>query len=154
VFGVFLAQKLAGEPLTVVGDGEQTRDFTFVTDVVDAMIKAVESDSVGECFNVGSGDTYSVNHLVGLLGAEKVGIPKRPGEPDCTFADIEKIQRRLNWRPNVSFGEGVKIMLDNIHLWDEAPLWNSATISTATEDWFRYLDDQIESTAVAGNEQP
>lgn len=153
VFGVFLAQKLAGKPMTVVGDGSQTRDFTFVTDVADAMIKAAESDIDGECFNVGSGNTYSVNHLVSLLGSDKVNIPKRPGEPDCTFADIQKIQRVLNWRPKVPFEVGVKIMLDNIRLWDGAPLWDGESIAAATEDWFKYLGNQQESTVVASSEQ-
>src|SRR3970282_1332147 len=75
VFGVFLAQKLAGKPFTVVGDGTQTRDFTFVTDVVEAFIRAARSDVTGEIFNVGSGNTYSVNRLVELLGGDVVHIP-------------------------------------------------------------------------------
>ena len=96
---MFLAQKLAGKPLTVVGDGTQTRDFTFVSDVVEAFIKAAQSDITGEVFNVGSGSTYSVNRIVELMGGEVVHVPKRPGEPDCTFADTRKIQRRLGWQP-------------------------------------------------------
>ena len=67
VFGVFLAQKLAAKPFTVVGDGTQTRDFTFVSDVVDAFTRAADSQTVGEVFNVGSGKTYSVNQLVELF---------------------------------------------------------------------------------------
>src|SRR6185295_6220574 len=70
VFGVFLAQKLAGERFTVVGDGSQTRDFTFVTDVAEAFVQAAQSQLEGEILNVGSGDTYSINHLVGLLGGD------------------------------------------------------------------------------------
>ena len=66
VFGVFLAQLLAGKPLTIVGDGEQTRDFTFVADVVDALITVAESDKIGEIYNVGSGQPVSVNELVRL----------------------------------------------------------------------------------------
>src|SRR5882672_4661699 len=108
VFGVFLAQKLHGQPLTVVGDGTQTRDFTFVTDVADAFATAARSGVSGEIFNVGSTNTYSVNRLVELLGGEVVHIPKRPGEPDCTFADTSKIRKLLNWSPKVSFEEGVK----------------------------------------------
>ena len=92
VFGVFLAQLLAGQPLTIVGDGEQTRDFTFVSDAVDALIAVADSDSVGEVYNVGSGRPVSVNEIVRLLGSPPtVQIPKRPGEPDCTWADISKI---------------------------------------------------------------
>ena len=85
VFGVFLAQKSAGKPFTVVGDGTQTRDFTFVTDVVEAFVTAARSDVDGEIFNIGSSHTYSVNRLVELLGGEVTYVPKRPVEPDCTF---------------------------------------------------------------------
>lgn len=140
VFGVFLAQKLAGRPFTVIGDGEQTRDFTFVTDVVEAFVLSVASNIKGEIFNVGSGQTYSVNSLVELLGAsEVVHIPKRPGEPDCTFADIHKIQNALEWKPGISFEEGVRIMLDNIDYWSEAPVWDLDSIAGVTRDWIKYL---------------
>jgi UDP-glucose 4-epimerase len=140
VFGVFLAQKLNNKPFTVVGDGRQTRDFTFVTDIVDACVTAaLRKDVSGEIFNVGSGHTYSVNKLVQLLGGKITYIPKRPGEPDCTFADTAKITGRLGWKPTVSFEEGVKIMLDNIDYWREAPLWEAESIAEATKDWFKYL---------------
>lgn len=139
VFGVFLAQLLNNQPLTIVGDGEQTRDFTFVTDVVDACYTAAKSDITNEIFNVGSDNTYSVNYLVELLDGEKVYIPKRPGEPDCTYADISKIKKMLNWRPKVSFEDGVKIMLENIEQWRESPVWNESSIQVATQDWFKYL---------------
>ena len=92
VFGTFLAQKLADQPFTVVGDGKQTRDFTYVTDIVDAVYAASRSDLNGEVLNVGSGNHYSINRLVELLGGKITYIPKRPGEPDCTFADITKIK--------------------------------------------------------------
>ena len=139
VFGVFLAQKLAGKPYTIVGDGTQTRDFTFVTDVVSAFVHAARSDISGEVFNVGSGNTYSVNRLVELLGGEVVYVPKRPGEPDCTFADAEKIRSMLGWQPRVSFEQGVQTMLDNIDYWRQAPVWNPTSIADATRDWFNYL---------------
>jgi len=140
VFGVFLAQKLAGKPYTIVGDGEQTRDFTYVTDVVDACIAASNcEDAIGEIFNVGSNDHYSVNRLVELLAGEKTYIPKRPGEPDCTFADTTKIRRVVGWEPKVSLEEGVQNMLDNIDYWREAPVWDEKSIENATKDWFKYL---------------
>ena len=139
VFGVFLAQKLAGKPFTVVGDGTQTRDFTYVTDVADAFVTAARSDVSNQIFNVGSGGTYSVNLLVQLLGGDIVHIPKRPGEPDCTFADTAKIREILGWKPKVSFEEGVKEVLGNIDYWREAPVWTSDTIKDATKDWFKYL---------------
>ena len=139
VFGVFLAQKLAGKPFTVVGDGSQTRDFTFVTDVAEAFVRAAQSDVAGEMFNVGSGGTYSVNRLVELLGGEVVYIPQRPGEPDCTFADTAKIAAALGWRPRVKFDDGVRIMLEAIEKWRDAPVWDPGSIATATRDWFACL---------------
>lgn len=140
VFGVFLAQKLAGKPFTVVGDGTQTRDFTFVSDVVDAIFAAGESNVSGEIINIGSDNTYSVNRLVELLDGEVVHIPKRPGEPDCTWADITKAKNLLNWQPKVSLEEGVGILLDNIDYWQEAPVWDKNSIAKATEKWFEYLN--------------
>jgi len=140
VFGVFLAQKLAGKPFTVVGDGTQTRDFTFVTDAVDAIITAAESDVSDEIINIGSANSYSVNRLVELLGGDVVHIPKRPGEPDCTWADISKAKKLLNWQPKVSLEEGVRILLDNIDYWREAPVWDEKSIALATEKWFEYLN--------------
>ena len=141
VFGVFLAQILAGAPLTIVGDGEQTRDFTFVSDVVDALLAAAEKGRNGQIYNVGSGHPVSVNELVRLLGSPaSVHIPKRPGEPDCTWADISKIARDVGWRPKVNFAEGVGIMQKNIDYWRDAPVWTEARVAEATSDWFRFLN--------------
>ena len=89
--------------------------------------------------NVGSGGSYSVNRLVDLLGGDVVYIPKRPGEPDCTFADIGRIQAKLNWAPSVSFEEGVANMLEAIELWREAPVWTPVSIEEATRPWFDNL---------------
>lgn len=139
VFGVFLAQKLANKPMTIVGDGNQTRDFTYVTDVANALVTAAVSDKHGSSYNIGSGKTVSINRLVEILGGEKLFIPKRPGEPDCTFADIAKIKEDLNWSPKITIEEGVKLVLENIEYWRDAPVWTPETISNATEDWFKYL---------------
>lgn len=139
VFSTFMAQKLAGKPFTVVGDGTQTRDFTFVTDAVNAFINAATSSVTGEVFNVGSGGTYSVNHLVKLLGGPVVYIPKRPGEPDCTWADSTKIKKLLGWKPKISFEAGVKTVIDHIDDWRNAPVWRPKMIAAATKDWFAYL---------------
>jgi UDP-glucose 4-epimerase len=139
VFGVFLAQKIHGRPFTVVGDGTQTRDFTFVGDAVDAFLAAALSDVTGEVFNVGSGHPSSVNRLVELLEGEVVYVAKRPGEPDCTWADITRIQQKLGWRPKTSFADGVAVMLRHIDDWRDAPVWTPASIAEATRDWFRYL---------------
>ena len=139
VFGVFFKQKLAGKPFTVVGDGTQTRDFLFVTDVAAAFLAAAEATHVGEIYNLGAGNPQSVNHLVELLGGDVVYVPKRPGEPDCTWADITKITNHLSWSPKISFDQGVAIMAADLEKWQDAPLWDPASIATATKPWFRYM---------------
>lgn len=139
MFGVFLAQKLAGKPYTIVGDGTQTRDFTYVTDVTDAFAAAAASPLVGEVMNVGSDGTYSVNRIVELLGGPSVHVPKRPGEPDQTWADIMRIKAKLGWRPRVGLEAGIAQLLAHIELWRGAPVWTPETIAVATADWFKYL---------------
>lgn len=139
VFGVFLAQKLRGRPFTVVGDGTQSRDFVYVTDVVHAFWRAAESAETLEVFNLGAGRPQTVNRLVHLLGGRAVFVPKRPGEPECTWADIRKIRDRLDWTPAVSFEDGVARMLDAIGHWANAPVWTPETIRAATASWFHYL---------------
>lgn len=141
VFGVFLGQKLAGKPLTVVGDGTQTRDFTYVSDVVSAILAAAERGRPAEIYNVGSGRSVSINRLVELIGADSVEyLPKRPGEPDRTFADIVKITGELGWSPVVTIEEGTARMLENLDYWRDAPVWTRDGIAEATRDWFKYLD--------------
>ena len=139
VFKVFLKQKLENQPLTIVGDGTQTRDFTYVSDIARANLMAAESNIDGEIFNVGTGNPQSVNYLAELIGGETVNIPKRPGEPDSTHADITKIKKMLGWKPTISFEKGVQIMLDNIDYWKEAPLFTVKDIEKATKNWFKYL---------------
>lgn len=141
VFGVFLAQKLAGKPFTVVGDGTQTRDFTFVSDVCRAFLVAAESPLSGEVFNVGSGKSYEINKLVSLLEGPVINIPKRPAEPDQTFADISKINKLLGWKPEVPLETGVAVMLEHLQDWKDAPLWDIGKIEGATKTWFKYLSD-------------
>ncbi len=142
VFGVFLAQKLAGKPMTIVGDGTQTRDFTYVTDVARAFFLAAKSRIVNEIYNVGSNNTYSINHLVKLIGGEFVFIPKRPGEPDCTYANTDKIKRELDWSALIQFEQGVKNMMLNIDYWKDATVWDPLSIQDATKQWFKLLGDR------------
>ena len=142
MFGVFLAQKLANKPYTVVGDGKQTRDFVFVKDVARAFLAAAETDVKGEIFNVGSGNTYSINEIVRLLGGQVVHIPKRPGEPERTFADVSKIKKMLNWEPLISLKDGIKILLENIKEWEKAPVWTPELIDGVTKEWFKHLGNK------------
>ncbi len=139
MFGVFLAQKLSKKPFTIVGSGKQTRDFTYVSDVVDAFIKASRSKLKNEIFNLGSGKTVSVLKIIKLLEGRKVHIKKRPGEPNCTFADIKKIKKKLDWKPKISIEKGVQILLNDINYWQKAPVWTPKKINKATKLWFKYL---------------
>jgi UDP-glucose 4-epimerase len=142
VFGVFLKQKLEGKPFTVVGDGTQSRDFLYVTDVARAFYLAATAERVGEVYNLGAGNPQAVNRLVELLRGAVVHIPKRPGEPACTWADIGKIKAELGWTQAVSFEEGVQRILDNIEYWRDAPLWDPESITVATKTWFEFLTPQ------------
>jgi UDP-glucose 4-epimerase len=138
-FGVFLAQRLKGMPLTIVGDGTQRRDFVYVTDVARAFLKAAETDYVNEIFNVGSGSPQAINRLASLIDGDTVHLPRRPGEPDTTWAGVAKIQRMLDWQPSVPFELGVANMLGNIQDWAGAPVWTPASIHDATKAWFEAL---------------
>jgi len=139
VFGVFLAQKLANKPLTIVGDGNQTRDFIHVNDLINGIIKAATSNKKGEIYNIGSGHETKVNKIASLIGGKKVYIPKRPGEPNRSIADISKIKKHLNWKPKIKIESGVKDLLRRIHYWKDAPVWNPASIKKATKLWFKFL---------------
>ena len=141
VFGVFLAQKLAGKAFTVVGDGTQTRDFLYASDIARAFWLAGTTDNTGQVYNLGAGKPQTVNRLVELLGGPVVHVPKRPGEPDCTWADITKIRKELNWEPQIDFAEGVGRMIKNIEYWKQAPVWDTASIQEATRTWFAFMKE-------------
>ncbi len=143
VFTTFLAQKAKGLPYTVVGDGSQSRDFLFVTDAVEAIWAAIKSEFTG-VFNIGGGHHYAINHLVELLGYPRkiVYLPKRPGEPDMTMANITKAQDLLKWTPTVDFNDGVKTMLQNLDAYKDTKAWTEKDIEGATAKWFHYLKDE------------
>ncbi|MBL4818724.1 MAG: GDP-mannose 4,6-dehydratase [Deltaproteobacteria bacterium] len=140
VFGVFLKQKLARKPFTVVGDGAQSRDFLYASDVADAFYLAAMTNRAGEIYNLGAGNPQTIKYLVELLNGPVVYLPKRPGEPMCTWANTSKIQAHLGWAPKVSFEEGVKRVVANIDYWQKAPLWNPDSIAGATKTWFDMLE--------------
>jgi UDP-glucose 4-epimerase len=116
VIGIFLRQRAAGESMTIVGDGEQRRDFTHVSDVVEANIKAsqfvapeylVENDIVyhawewGQVYNIGTGTNHSVNQIAALIGGDIVNIPARQGEARITLANANKAKEHLGWTSKV-----------------------------------------------------
>ena len=142
VFGVFLAQKLSNKPLTIVGNGNQTRDFVHVHDLVRGIIKAALSKKVKKIYNIGSGKEVKVNYIAKLIGGKKIYIPKRPGEPNRSLADISKIKKELNWKPKISIEEGVKNLLSIIHKWKNAPVWTPKSIKKETKTWFKLLDNK------------
>lgn len=140
MFGVFLAQKFANKPFTVVGSGRQKRDFTYVSDVIDAILEVFKhSDLKGACLNVGSGKTVSVNSIIKLIGGSKIKIPKRPGEPNMTFANILKIKKLTNWCPKVDIETGIELLKKDKKNWKKAPVWTPRKIKKATKKWFYYL---------------
>ena len=140
VIGVFLKQKLMNKPFTIVGNGKQTRDFVNVKDVAKAFEKASFTNKKNKVYNVGTGKPKSVNYLAKLLGGKSIKVPKRPGEPDISQADISKIKKDLRWYPAISFENGVKELLKNINFWKNAPLWDKTKIKKATSIWFKYLN--------------
>ncbi|PIS00629.1 MAG: NAD-dependent dehydratase [Chlamydiae bacterium CG10_big_fil_rev_8_21_14_0_10_35_9] len=142
VIGVFLKQKLENKPFTVVGDGNQKRDFVYASDVARAFYLTATTAKTGEIYNVGGGNPQSVNHLVELLQGEVVYLPKRPGEPDCTWANISKIMLDLNWKPIITFEDGIHKILQNIEYWREAPLWDINSIAESTKLWFNHLSQE------------
>ena len=138
IFFIF-KQKIKNKPLTIVGDGKQSRDFVHVTDVVKAFLAAAKTTNAGKIYNVGTGKPQTVNYLSNLVGGRKVFIPNRPGEPKCSCAGIGRIKRELKWRPKIKFEDGITEMLNEIEKWEDAPLWTPKKIRKATKTWFNYL---------------
>ena len=139
VLGVFFAQKLAGKPLTIVGDGTQSRDFVYVDDVVDAFIAAGESKETGYAINIGAGNPIPVNKVAEIIGGNVINIPHRPGEPEVTHADTGLALQKLGWKPKTDFESGIKMAMSNLEIWKDAPVWTPDSIGVATEEWFKYL---------------
>ena len=141
VLGVFFAQRLAGQPLTIVGDGTQSRDFVYVDDVVDAFILAGESKESGYAVNIGSGNPIPVNRVAEIIGGGTINIPHRPGEPDVTHADTGLALQKFGWKPKTDFASGMRIAMSNLDIWKDAPVWTLETIELATKEWFKYLSN-------------
>ena len=139
VIGVFLKQKLSNYPLTIVGSGNQRRDFLYISDLCNAFYKAALSKYRCEIFNLGRGYPEKINYLASLISDKKKFIPWRPGEPFKSHANIKKIKKFLNWKPLVTLKKGIKEVLKNINYWQNAPLWTQKKINKATKDWMEYL---------------
>ncbi len=140
VFGTFLAQVLNKAPLTIVGNGRQQRDFIYISDVVNLLEKSIKSQQSNKIYNVGYGEPRSINELVKMLNYKNIEyIPKRPGEPYVTHADIVKTKKDFNWKPLISLEDGVKLMINKIDYWKDAPVWTKKKIKKATKIWFEKL---------------
>ena len=115
VIGIFLRQRAAGEPLTIVGDGNQRRDFTYVGDVVSANILAatteVDSNSFGQVYNVGTGTNYSVNQIARMFDHETVNITPRPGEARVSLANNQKLRKTFGWEPTMKLEDWLATQL-------------------------------------------
>ena len=144
VFGVFLRQKLGGQAVHGGRRRHAAPRLRLRLGPGEAFLAAAESADRGRVWNVGAGNPQTVNRLVELLGGPRVAIPKRPGEPDCTWADIARIKADLGWSPRISFEEGVSRILANIDYWREAPLWDPDSIAKATKTWFEMLSPDAE----------
>ena len=111
VVGIFLRQRAAGEPLTIVGDGNQRRDFTHVRDVVQANILAattkVDSDAFGQLYNVGTGNNYSINQIATMISDNIINIAPRPGESRVTLANNQKLRRTFGWEPTIKLEDWI-----------------------------------------------
>jgi UDP-glucose 4-epimerase len=142
VFGVFLKQKLERKPFTLIGDGRQKRDFVYASDVAKAFILAGQSNLIGQIWNLGSNNPIEINQLIKLLKGPVIKLPKRPGEPEITWADTTKIEKDLGWRPEISFETGVAKVLEKINYWENAPLWDKSSIDEATKEWFQYMREK------------
>ena len=117
VIGIFLRQLAAGEPLTIVGDGEQRRDFTYVKDIVNANIMAAlsnaDKEAYGQVYNVGSGINHSVNEVAAMISDDVKNIPPRLGEARISLANVDKIYDTFAWKPQQNLEEWVKKQIGN-----------------------------------------
>ena len=102
-----IIQKKKKRPLTIVGNGKQTRDFIHVDDLTNAFIKLARSNFKNKIYNLGSGKETSINKIANIIGGKKVFIPKRPGDPNRSCANISKIKKDIKWKPRISIIEGI-----------------------------------------------
>ena len=111
--GNFFSQKKNKKPLTVVGNGKQTRDFIHVDDLANAFIRVIKSKSIKKIYNLGSGKKTSINTIAKIFGGKRKFIPFRPGEPKHSLANISKLKKDINWKPKISIEEGIKKLLQS-----------------------------------------
>lgn len=141
VLGTFISQHLKNYPFTIVGDGSQTRDFVYVTDVVKAFWLASIKKITNKVFNVGYGKQITVNQLSKLIdnNNKRVYLPFRPGEPKNIACNNNLIKKELNWKPEIKIEKGIKFVMKEKNYWKNAPVWTKKKIKIATKNWFKFL---------------
>src|SRR3954471_9620824 len=142
VLNIFLAQKVHGVPLTIVGDGTQGRDFVHASDVAQAFRMAAITPLHGRIWNVGSGETQTINQIAQLIGGPVVRIPERNGDPHTARADISAIRRDLGWEPQVPFPMGLAQLLADTQAWRDAPVWMPGEMERETAQWQALLAER------------
>lgn len=146
LFSTILPQKFNGKPVITIGNGEQRRDFVYVTDVTRAFLAAADSNVVNEVFNIGQGESVSVKHILHLLDIKEENImrlPDRPGEPKETRALIQKANRMLGWEPRVSFDEGLACMTADTDYWKAGRVWTWEESVETQKEWYNLLSHKI-----------
>ena len=113
VISNFLSQTKNKKPLTIVGNGKQTRDFIHVDDLANAFIKVLKSKHSNKIYNLGSGKKTSINYIANIFNGKKKFIPIRPGEPKDSLANISKLKKDLKWRPKIPIETGITKLLRN-----------------------------------------
>ncbi len=136
MLNIFLAQKANNKPLTIVGDGTQSRDWVYVSDVVEAFMLVAEKGT--GTYNLGTGTPITVNRIAKIIGGETVHIPERGGEPRCIYADSSRLAR-LGWHPKTTIEEGLALMMENLDYWKDAKVFTADGIQEETNEWQKRL---------------
>lgn len=136
MLNIFLAQKANGKPLTIVGNGTQSRDWVYVDDAVKAFMLVAESGA--GIYNLATGIPTSVNRIAEILGGDAVHVPERGGEPHCIYGNNSRL-RELGWEPGVSIEEGLALMLENLDYWKNEKVFTADGIQGETAEWEKRL---------------
>ena len=148
LFSAILPQRFNNAEIVTIGDGEQSRDFVYVEDVACAFKLAAESDVSRAVFNIGSGKPVSVNEILKLLEIPESQIfrmPDRPGEPRKTQANFSHIKDVLGWQPEVSFADGLKVMIADVEYWRRAKVWTRQESIDSQKEWYAHFGQPLPS---------
>ncbi len=136
MLNIFMAQKANNKPLTIVGDGTQSRDWVYVDDVVAAFMLVAEKGT--GIYNLGTGKPTSVKRIAEIIGGETIHMPERGGEPHTIYADNSRL-RGLGWEPKVSIEEGLSLMMENLDYWKNEKVFTADSLQGETKAWSEKL---------------